>query len=85
MTAEYEWIAPHILDVHTTVVAEDHLPGFELFLASYFPESFSEVGVPVSSNEAGRGMRWLHADKEDGYRQAFPRDEAAAALILDGR
>jgi hypothetical protein len=85
MTAVYRWVAPHILDVDTTVEAEEDLPGFELFLASYFPDTFSEVGVPVTSPDASSGVRWLHADEEAGYRQAFPRDEAAAALILDGR
>jgi hypothetical protein len=85
MQAVYRWSEPHVLDVETIVDSVADLPGFEVFLASYFPDTFTEVRIPVTAPETPSGIRWLHAREEDGYRQAFARDEAAPALIHDGR
>jgi hypothetical protein len=85
MQAVYRWSEPHILDVETVVESVAHLPGFEVFLASYFPDTFTEVRIPVMTAETPSRIRWLDAREEDGYRQAFLRDEAALALIHDGR
>ncbi|WP_341938332.1 hypothetical protein [Marinimicrobium sp. C2-29] len=84
MQATYRWVAPNRLDVDTEVRAEEALSGFELFLASYFPDTFTDVRIPVEASD-GDGPDWVFAPEEDGYRQAFARDDAAVALLEDGR
>jgi hypothetical protein len=85
MRAVYPWRAPHIVDVETVVAATAPLGDFDLFLASYFPDTFTEVRIPVHAPDTESGIRWVEAAEKDGDRQAFPRDAAATRLITDGR
>jgi hypothetical protein len=85
MQAVYRWTAPGTLDLTTTVVATQNLPGLEVFLACYFdgfPESFVYVGgCPETGGQAGL----LEARQEVAVWQMFPRDDRAVRLIEDGR
>jgi hypothetical protein len=85
MRAVYRWAEPHALDVVTTVTARRAVERLEVFLASYF-EGFPVARVYVRNHPAG-GDRpgFLEADRSRGVWQMFPRDEAAARTIQDGR
>ena len=77
MRAVYRWASSNALDVTTTVVAAKELRGFEVFLASYF-NGFPEV--------YGYGKDgFVKVTKPMGDWLAFPRNDAAVALIKDGR
>lgn len=86
MTAMYRWIDPVTLDVETTVRARENLSDFEVFLASYFHESFASPYVYVTTNARQQGKPgFLLAEKSLGHWQMFPRDETALRIIRDGR
>jgi len=86
MTAMYRWIDPVTLDVETIVRARKDLSNFEVFLASYFHESFASPYVYVTSNPRRQGKPgFLLADKSLGHWQMFPRDETVLRIIHDGR
>jgi hypothetical protein len=81
LRAVYRWRSPRTLDLETTVTARRALRKFEVFLASYvigFPES------RVYAKTEG-GPAFVAADEVSGIWQAFPRDDAAAAIVRDGR
>ena len=82
LSALYRWAAPNILDLQTTVKAKADLAKFESFLASYFAAGFTNAGVYARAEGQPRLVR---ADSSAGVWQAFPRDDAAAAMIQDGR
>lgn len=84
LSAVYRWAAPDTLDLETRVQAKTALAKFESFLASYFSEGFTNAVVWVRS-EGATGGRFMAAGKSCGHWLAFPRDEAAAAIIQDGR
>ncbi len=84
MRAVYAWRAADTLDVTTTVTARERLPGFELFLASYFAGGFTSSRV-YARQEPGGETGFLEAQRSAGVWQMFPRDEAAVAVIGDGR
>jgi hypothetical protein len=80
----YRWSDANTMDLEVEVRADTALPTFEVFLASYFsgfPASFAYVGKPPGSASPG----FMEAVKTGGAWQAFPRDDAAATLIQDGR
>ena len=77
LQAVYRWTGSNTLDVATTVRAHKDLRRFEAFLASYF-EGFASAFVYTQG-----GL--LEAKQDAGVWQAFPRDEAAAKIIGDGR
>lgn len=82
LRALYRLSAPSVLDFEATVSARTNLPGFELFLASYFAAGFTNSLVYVRSNH----QEWLmEADRQCGVWLAFPRDERALGFIQDGR
>ncbi|HID76428.1 MAG TPA: hypothetical protein EYP56_10575 [Planctomycetaceae bacterium] len=83
MRAVYRWSAPNTLDLQTTVVARRQLRRFEVFLASYFQGFGRSLVYVVGSPEAG--ARFLEVERAAGVWQMFPRDEAAVAIIRDGR
>lgn len=86
MKALYRWAGPATLDLETTVRALENLPGFESFLASYFSEPFTNSLAYVRQVPSGREQPgFLNAAKSAGDWQMFPRDDAAVALIGDGR
>lgn len=80
--AVYRWSAPAELDIETTVTARRDLQRLEVFMASYF------AGFPESrvwAKGAGGEAAFVAADEAAGVWQAFPRDEAATAIVRDGR
>ncbi len=83
LEARYRWVAANVLDLETTVVAKTNLLRFESFLASYFTAEFTNCFVCVAG--PGGAPHLLAADKSYGPWLAFPRDDAAAAVIRDGR
>lgn len=85
MTAAYRWTAPNTLDVVTAVVARKALRGFEVFLASYFAGFASSLVYVQGCPETGGRPGLLEAKKSYAVWQMFPRDDAAVALIQDGR
>jgi hypothetical protein len=85
MTGVYRWSANDTLDLELTVNPRRDLRRFELFLASYFhgfPTSLAYVRQAGTANGPGRFMK---AEKAGGDWQAFPRDDAAAKIVGDGR
>ena len=86
LRATYSWAAPNAINLVTTVRAETKLEAFEIFLASYYRPAFTDSRVwasrdPRGSLEAG----FVSADRELGEWLAFPRDERAVEVIVDGR
>ena len=77
MQVVYRWASSNALDVTTTVIAGKELRGFEVFLASYFG------GFPEVYGYGKDGF--VKVTKSMGDWLAFPRDDAAVALIKDGR
>ncbi|MCX6868056.1 MAG: hypothetical protein NTV46_17945 [Verrucomicrobia bacterium] len=77
MTAVYRWASPNTLDLTTTVIAHKTLRRFEVFLASYFE------GFPAVFGYGKTGL--VEGTKSMGDWLAFPRDDAATAMIADGR
>ncbi len=77
LLAVYAWTSSNALDVTTTVTARQPLRRFEVFMASYF------MGFPAAYGYGADGF--VEAKKELGDWLSFPRDDAAAALIADGR
>jgi len=86
MRAVYEWLSPSVLEVRTSVKAVGKLEAFEVFLASYFGPAFTNSLVRMDGLAGPGGpASFRHAAKEAGDWQMFARDEAARALVLDGR
>lgn len=79
LQAVYRWSAPQVLDFQLRVTARRALRKFEVFLASYF-EGFPDTEVPVRSPAT-----FIRAPREAGEWQMFPRDDAAIAIVRDGR
>ena len=85
MTAVYRWSAPNVLDFTATVKPQQDLRKFELFLASYF-DGFPVSQVYVAEAPAAGGKAaFMEAVQAAAVWQAFPRDDAAAGIIGDGR
>ncbi|MCX5684555.1 MAG: hypothetical protein NT049_12825 [Planctomycetota bacterium] len=85
MTAVYRWAAANTLDFTATVKPQRDLKKFELFLASYFAGfPVSQVYVQENPQAAGKPA-FMEAVQAAAVWQAFPRDDAAAGIINDGR
>ena len=86
LKALYRWAGPATLDLETAVRAVSDLEAFESFLASYFSAPFTNSSVYArDSTSTPNRPRFVAADKPAGDWQIFPRDDAAAGLIQDGR
>ena len=83
LQAVYRWHDPATLDVHVSVRAVDELPAFEVFLASYFDAGFAVPFVYVEHPEDGPAL--LPGERALGHWLMAPRDDAAVAMIRDGR
>lgn len=81
MWAVYRWAGPDTLDLETRVRPQSDLAGFESFLASYFAEQFASSSIYAKK---GRGV-FVAAEESNGQWQMSPRNQAALALIGDGR
>jgi hypothetical protein len=82
----YRWRRPDTLDLETSVKAQQDLPEFESFLASYFSKDFPASSVYAregSSSETHPGF--VSTEQAAGHWQMFPRDRNAVQLIQDGR
>jgi hypothetical protein len=86
LSVVYRWRDAQTLDVATTVRAVQDLDSFEVFLASYFEESFPSPYVYVRANPQADGKPgFMLAHRSYGDWLMFPRDDAVVALIRDGR
>jgi len=86
LKATYRLSAPNAIDLVTIVRAEKKLEAFEVFLASYFPPSFTDSRVWASGDpNEGRKEGFVSAKREFGDWLYFPRDESAKEVIGDGR
>lgn len=86
LAAIYRFRDNSTLDVETIVKAGKDLSKFEVFLASYFHESFPLPQVFVTPDPKIVGKRtFLTAKKSFGNWQMFPRDYDVLPIIRDGR
>ena len=85
MTGVYRWAADDTLDLELTVKPQRDLRRFELFLASYFNGFPAALACVERPGPAGGSWQFTAAVKARGDWQAFPRDDAAAAICGDGR
>ena len=86
MTAIYRLTEETTLDLETTVKAQKDLHQFEVFLASYFLETFPTSCVYVGENPETEGKpSFLIAKKSFGDWQMFPIDKEVLQIIQDGR
>jgi hypothetical protein len=84
--AIYRFSDASTLDVETIVKAGNDLGKFEVFLASYFHESFPLPQVFVTPEPKTVGKRtFLTAKESYGNWQMFPRDYDVLSIIRDGR
>ena len=88
LTATYKWVRPDALDVETAIKAGADLPRFEVFLASYFADSF-RCKVYLKPGKYAKGEPELVAADASplttGLYYAFVRDLAGAQMVEDGR
>ena len=86
LAAIYRFRDSSTLDVETIVRPVRDLSKFEVFLASYFHESFPSTKVFVTPDPKTVGKRtFLTAKKSFGNWQMFPRDYDVVPIIRDGR
>jgi uncharacterized protein len=86
MSAKYHWVASDVLEVETTVKANQDLPDFEVFLASYFDPAFTNSMVLAKAGTESGAREGFHAArKADGDWLMFPRESGNASMIQDGR
>jgi hypothetical protein len=86
LIAIYRWKDSVTLDVETIVRAREDLSDFEVFLASYFHETFASPYVYVTANPQQQGgPGFLLTEKSLGHWQMFARDETVLRIIRDGR
>ena len=83
LTGIYRWVAPGTFDLETIVEAEEELPDFEVFLASYLSSAFPASAVYAQTGQEETGF--ITAEQEEGVWQVFPRDGEALAIVQDGR
>jgi hypothetical protein len=86
MIAIYRLRDGSTLDVETIVKPGKDLSKFEVFLASYFHESFPLPQIFVTPDPKIVGMRtFMTAKKSFGNWQMFPRNYDVMPIIRDGR
>ena len=86
ITATYRLTEETTVDLETTVKAQKNLRKFEVFLASYFHESFPAPYVYADTNPQTKGKPgFLLAEKSFGDWQMFPREKEVLQIIRDGR
>ncbi|MHC4110191.1 MAG: hypothetical protein ACYSUY_03900 [Planctomycetota bacterium] len=86
ITAVYRLTGETTVDLETTVKAQKDLSKFEVFLASYFHESFPTPYVYIGANPKTKGKPgFLMAEKSFGDWQMFPKEKKVLEIIRDGR
>jgi len=84
--AIYRFHDASTLDVETIVKAGEDLSKFEVFLASYFHESFPLPQIFITPDPKAVGKQtFLTAKKSFGNWQMFPRNYEVLSVIRDGR
>jgi hypothetical protein len=86
MRALYRWRNPTNIELQTVVEAKTDLARFEVFVASYFDEAFTNALVYLKE-APGRGGKpgFLSASPVLGDWLMSPRDASVIPLITDGR
>ncbi len=87
LTAVYRWVRPDTLDLELSVKPLSEMPHFELFMSSYFEKTFY-ARVYLKSADGSGAAGFVPADRRPQSRGGyviFPRDDAAVAIIRDGR
>ncbi|MCP4786393.1 MAG: hypothetical protein GY903_32335 [Fuerstiella sp.] len=88
ITAVYRWRAADTLDLEISLEPQRNMPGFELFMSSYFTETFIASVYMQGDNRSGGKPRFVAVDRPPSSRESFvtfPRDDAALKTIHDGR
>ena len=88
MTGIYRWTAPGTLDLDISATPKRDMPRFELFLSSYFTRPFLASVYLKDEPGSGKSARFVPVNRTASARGRyvmFPRDEAAIAMIRDGR
>jgi hypothetical protein len=79
---------PNLIDMDLWVEAQTSYPGFEILLSAYLADGF-ESGAYVARQEFGPieplAIRLVDQPMIHGLYPFFPRDEAGANLLTDGR
>jgi len=82
----YKITAHTEVELTVAVRAQTLLPGFEVFVASYFSEAFTNAVVyAVDGEQTDTQGKFVSALKGEGEWQLFPRDAEVTALVRDGR
>lgn len=88
VTVKFTFREPNIIDMELWVETLTNYPGFEILLSAYLAPGF-ESGVYVSKDEFGpvvpEQIRLIDQPMIHGIWPFFPRDEAGANLLSDGR
>ena len=85
LQATYRWRDESTVGMETAVTPSADLAGFEVFLASYFSESFSNALVYARAAAGDVSPILVPVGQRAGTWQIFPRDAAAVSVISDGR
>lgn len=83
---EYAVREPNMIDVDVLVTGHHPYPSYELLFSSYFSPGF--LGGAYVKATKGDGLEQVHPSHHPVYEEmyiSFPRDEAAAHAITDGR
>lgn len=85
---QFTFREPNIIDMDLWVESLANYPGFEILLSAYLAAGF-ESGVYVAKEEFGgvepQQIRLMDQPMIHGIWPFFPRDEAGAHLLTDGR
>lgn len=88
VTARFTFRDPNIIDMDLSVESLAHYPGFEILLSAYMGPAF-EGGAYVAKKEFETSepeqIRIIDQPMIHGIWPFFPRDEAGAHLLTDGR
>mgnify|MGYP006302085525 CR=1 FL=1 len=88
VTVKFTFTEPNIIDMDMWVETLTNYPGFEILLSAYLAPGF-ESGAYVAKEEFGptepEQIRIVDQPMIHGIWPFFPRDEAGANLLTDGR
>lgn len=88
LRAVYRWTAADRLDLETTVTPLEDMPGFEVFLSSYFAKGFDASVYVEPRRFTDDTAELVRADVNpliEGTYLMFPRDRRAVQMVFDGR
>jgi hypothetical protein len=88
ITAKFTFRQPNIIDIDLWVEAQANYPAFEVLLSAYLADGF-ESGAYVATQEFGpvepEQIRLVDQPMIHGIYPFFPRNEAGANVLTDGR